>query len=106
MSDLQSTIDAAWEARDGVNARTAGAVREAVEAALELLDSGKARVAEKTGDDWTVHQWLKKAVLLSFRLNPNAVMGADAGRSTAPFVNYRTGALAAFLDAALLKKAA
>jgi 2,3,4,5-tetrahydropyridine-2-carboxylate N-succinyltransferase len=79
MSDLQSTIDAAWEARDGVNARTAGAVREAVEAALELLDSGKARVAEKTGDDWTVHQWLKKAVLLSFRLNPNAVMGADTG---------------------------
>jgi 2,3,4,5-tetrahydropyridine-2-carboxylate N-succinyltransferase len=79
MSDLQSTIEAAWEARDGVNAKTTGAVREAVEAALALLDSGKARVAEKTGNDWTVHQWLKKAVLLSFRLNPNTVMGADTG---------------------------
>jgi 2,3,4,5-tetrahydropyridine-2-carboxylate N-succinyltransferase len=79
MSDLQSTIEAAWEARDGVNAQTTGAVREAVEAALALLDSGKARVAEKTGNDWTVHQWLKKAVLLSFRLSPNTLMGVDTG---------------------------
>jgi 2,3,4,5-tetrahydropyridine-2-carboxylate N-succinyltransferase len=79
MSDLQSTIEAAWEARAEVSFETKGAVREAVEAALELLDSGKARVAEKTGNDWTVHQWLKKAVLLSFRLNPNSVMGADTG---------------------------
>jgi 2,3,4,5-tetrahydropyridine-2-carboxylate N-succinyltransferase len=79
MSDLQSTIEAAWEARAEVNFETRGAVREAVDAALELLDSGKARVAEKAGNDWTVHQWLKKAVLLSFRLNPNSVMGADTG---------------------------
>ena len=79
MSDLQSAIETAWEARAEVNLQTRGQVREAVEAALELLDSGKARVAEKTGDDWTVHQWLKKAVLLSFRLNPNTVMGADSG---------------------------
>jgi 2,3,4,5-tetrahydropyridine-2-carboxylate N-succinyltransferase len=83
MSDLQSTIEAAWEARAEVNVQTKGAVREAVEAALGLLDSGKARVAEKTGPEsnsgWTVHQWLKKAVLLSFRLNPNTVMGADTG---------------------------
>ena len=79
MSDLQSTIEAAWEARADVNVQTKGAVRDAVEAALALLDSGKARVAEKTGNDWTVHQWLKKAVLLSFRLNPNTVMGADTG---------------------------
>jgi 2,3,4,5-tetrahydropyridine-2-carboxylate N-succinyltransferase len=83
MSDLQSTIEAAWEARAEVNAATKGAVRDAVEAALALLDSGKARVAEKTGPEsnsgWTVHQWLKKAVLLSFRLNPNMVMGADTG---------------------------
>jgi 2,3,4,5-tetrahydropyridine-2-carboxylate N-succinyltransferase len=79
MSDLQSTIEAAWDARDGVNVSTTGAVREAVEAALGLLDSGKARVAEKLGNDWTVNQWLKKAVLLSFRLNPNSVMGADTG---------------------------
>jgi len=79
MSDLQSTIEAAWDARDGVSAATQGAVREAVDAALGLLDSGKARVAEKVGNDWSVNQWLKKAVLLSFRLNPNSVMGADAG---------------------------
>jgi len=79
MSDLQSAVEAAWDARDGVNVKTAGAVRDAVEAALALLDSGKARVAEKTGNDWVVHQWLKKAVLLSFRLNPNTVMGADTG---------------------------
>ncbi len=79
MSDLQSVIEAAWDARDGVNASTQGAVREAVDAALALLDSGRARVAEKVGNDWTVNQWLKKAVLLSFRLNPNAVMGADSG---------------------------
>jgi 2,3,4,5-tetrahydropyridine-2-carboxylate N-succinyltransferase len=83
MSDLQSTIEAAWEARAEVNFETKGPVREAVEAALALLDSGKARVAEKTGPEsnsgWTVHQWLKKAVLLSFRLNPNTVMGADTG---------------------------
>jgi 2,3,4,5-tetrahydropyridine-2-carboxylate N-succinyltransferase len=79
MSDLQSTIEAAWDARDGVNAKTTGAVRAAVEAALALLDCGKARVAEKTANDWVVHQWLKKAVLLSFRLNPNTLMGADTG---------------------------
>jgi 2,3,4,5-tetrahydropyridine-2,6-dicarboxylate N-succinyltransferase len=79
MSDLQSTIEAAWEARAEVSFETRGAVREAVEAALNLLDSGQARVAEKSGNDWTVHQWLKKAVLLSFRLNPNTVMGADTG---------------------------
>jgi 2,3,4,5-tetrahydropyridine-2-carboxylate N-succinyltransferase len=79
MSDLQATIEAAWDARDGIGARTTGAVRDAVEAALAQLDSGAARVAEKLGNDWVVHQWLKKAVLLSFRLNPNTVMGADDG---------------------------
>jgi 2,3,4,5-tetrahydropyridine-2-carboxylate N-succinyltransferase len=79
MSDLQSVIEAAWDARDGVNAKTQGPVREAVAEALGQLDSGQARVAEKIGNDWTVHQWLKKAVLLSFRLNPNTVMGTDTG---------------------------
>ena len=76
---LQTTIEAAWEARDGVNAQTVGEVRDAVNAALELLDGGKARVAEPGADGWQVNQWLKKAVLLSFRLNPNRVMGADTG---------------------------
>ena len=67
---LSAIVDAAWEARDTVSAATRGEVRDAVEAALDLLDSGRARVAEKAGGAWTVNQWLKKAVLLSFRLNP------------------------------------
>ncbi|MCL4766636.1 MAG: 2,3,4,5-tetrahydropyridine-2,6-dicarboxylate N-succinyltransferase [Hyphomicrobiaceae bacterium] len=80
--DLQRTIDAAWEARDGVSPATRGAVRDAVETALGMLDGGKARVAEKIDSDWTVHQWLKKAVLLSFRLNDMAAIpGAPGGAS-------------------------
>src|SRR3546814_7096404 len=66
-SDLQATIDAAWEGRDGISPATKGAARDAIEAALDLLDSGEARVAEKGPDGWRVNQWLKKAVLLSFR---------------------------------------
>ena len=70
MSDLENTINAAWEDRDNINIATQGEVREAVMDALEALDSGKARVAEQRGvGDWVVNQWLKKAVLLSFRLN-------------------------------------
>jgi 2,3,4,5-tetrahydropyridine-2-carboxylate N-succinyltransferase len=67
-SDLEKTIDAAWEDRENVNPSTKGAVRDAVEAALDALDSGTLRVAEKIDGTWTVHQWAKKAVLLSFRL--------------------------------------
>ena len=67
--NLQRTIEAAWEAREGINAQTKGAQREAVETALDMLDKGTARVAEKTSGAWIVNQWLKKAVLLSFRLN-------------------------------------
>ena len=67
-SDLEKTIDAAWEDRENVSPATKGAVRDAVEAALDALDSGKLRVAEKIDGKWTVHQWAKKAVLLSFRL--------------------------------------
>jgi 2,3,4,5-tetrahydropyridine-2-carboxylate N-succinyltransferase len=81
MDDLKATIDAAWDARDGVNFSTSGAVREAVNAALSLLDSGALRVAEKHGHDWRVNQWLKKAVLLSFRLNDMAVIGGGPGRA-------------------------
>ncbi|MBL8598574.1 MAG: 2,3,4,5-tetrahydropyridine-2,6-dicarboxylate N-succinyltransferase [Devosia sp.] len=77
---LAATIDAAWEARAGISASTQGDVRDAVNAALELLDTGKARVAEKASDGgWTVNQWLKKAVLLSFRLNDNAVIQGPGG---------------------------
>ncbi|BAE52677.1 2,3,4,5-tetrahydropyridine-2,6-dicarboxylate N-succinyltransferase [Paramagnetospirillum magneticum] len=77
---LEKTIDAAWEARDGINLQTKGEVRDAVEAALDALDSGSLRVAAK-GDDgkWVVNQWLKKAVLLSFRLSDNKVMGDGPG---------------------------
>jgi 2,3,4,5-tetrahydropyridine-2-carboxylate N-succinyltransferase len=81
MSDLQTTIEQAWEGRDKINLETKGAVRDAVNAALELLDSGKARVAEKSGGSWVVHQWLKKAVLLSFRLNDMTLIGGGPGKS-------------------------
>ena len=78
--DLASTIEEAFEARAGVTSTTRGPVRDAVEAALELLDTGRARVAEKGPDGtWQVHQWLKKAVLLSFRLNDNAVIAGPGG---------------------------
>ncbi|WP_438731865.1 2,3,4,5-tetrahydropyridine-2,6-dicarboxylate N-succinyltransferase [Parasphingorhabdus sp. DH2-15] len=81
-NDLQSTINAAWDARDTLGHSTQGAVRDGVNEALALLDSGEARVAEKIGGDWQVNQWLKKAVLLSFRLNDNDVM--QAGSAGAP----------------------
>jgi 2,3,4,5-tetrahydropyridine-2-carboxylate N-succinyltransferase len=68
-TELQRVIDDAWEARDGLSAATRNTVREAVEAALEALDEGRLRVAEKASGEWRVNQWLKKAVLLSFRLN-------------------------------------
>lgn len=78
LSDLQTEIEAAWEARADVSAATTGPVRTAVEEALRLLDSGEVRVAEKIDGEWVTHQWLKKAVLLSFRLNPNTVMRSGA----------------------------
>jgi len=82
-SALESTINAAFDARDGVSTATRGEVREAVEQALESLDKGEVRVAERGADgSWQVHQWLKKAVLLSFRLNDMAaISGAPGGAS-------------------------
>ena len=76
---MQATSDAAWEDRDNVGLDTQGAVREAVVEALNLLDGGKARVAEKGADGWVVNQWLKKAVLLSFRLNDMAPIEGGPG---------------------------
>ena len=74
-ADLEQAIDTAFDNRDAVNADTKGEVREAVEEALSMLDSGQARVAEPLGGhQWQVNQWLKKAVLLSFRLNDMVVM--------------------------------
>ncbi len=77
--DLAQQIDTAFEARAEINSSTKGAVRDAVETALDLLDSGKARVAEKGADGWVVNQWLKKAVLLSFRLNDNTLIEGGPG---------------------------
>jgi 2,3,4,5-tetrahydropyridine-2-carboxylate N-succinyltransferase len=71
-ADLQSTVEAAWEDRDTLGPDTHGAIRTAVDRALDLLDAGQLRVAQKGEGGWTVNQWLKKAVLLSFRLNPMA----------------------------------
>ncbi len=79
---LQSAIEAAWDARDTLTVTTKGEVRDAVEAAIEGLDNGSFRVAEKLDGNWTVYQWLKKAVLLSFRLNDNVVV--DNGSAGSP----------------------
>ena len=80
--DLAKTIDEAFEARAGINFQTTGEVREAVEQALALLDTGTVRVAEKIDGTWQVNQWLKKAVLLNFRLNDNRLIeGAPGGSS-------------------------
>ncbi|MGB3317933.1 MAG: 2,3,4,5-tetrahydropyridine-2,6-dicarboxylate N-succinyltransferase [Sphingopyxis granuli] len=82
-TDLQKTIEAAWDARDTVGVTTRGPVRDAVEAALGGLDDGSLRVAER--DDagtWQVNQWLKKAVLLSFRLNDMALIEGGPGGAT------------------------
>jgi 2,3,4,5-tetrahydropyridine-2-carboxylate N-succinyltransferase len=73
-ADLAKTIDAAWDARDTLNTSTKGEVRDAVEAALEGLDSGQMRVAEQGAGGWQVNQWLKKAVLLSFKLTDNSII--------------------------------
>ena len=76
---LQATIDTAWDARDTISTATTGDIRDAVNEALAMLDDGTARVAEPVGDGWQVNQWLKKAVLLSFRLNDNAIMPGPGG---------------------------
>ena len=79
---LATIIDAAWDARDSISSATQGEVRDAVQTALAGLDDGSLRVAEKLSGSWQVHQWLKKAVLLSFRLNDNVLV--DGGASGAP----------------------
>ena len=82
LASLEKTIDRAFDERDAVSTATRGEVREAVETALDLLDRGEARVAEREeGGAWRVNQWLKKAVLLSFRLNPMEVVRGGPGES-------------------------
>jgi 2,3,4,5-tetrahydropyridine-2,6-dicarboxylate N-succinyltransferase len=83
LADLEKTIEAAFAARDKIGASTKGEVREAVEAALELLDRGEARVAERQPDGkWKVNQWLKQAVLLSFRLNDMSMIPGGPGQAS------------------------
>ncbi len=82
MSDLaafKDDIEAAWEARDTLNTEYRGKYREAVQGALEMIDCGRFRVADKADGQWVVHDWLKKAVLLSFRLNANQLMHTGRG---------------------------
>ncbi|MDJ0951335.1 MAG: 2,3,4,5-tetrahydropyridine-2,6-dicarboxylate N-succinyltransferase [Alphaproteobacteria bacterium] len=81
-TDLQGVIEAAWERRDEISPATTGEVRDAVEAALESLDDGRLRVAEKRDGGWHVNQWAKKAVLLSFRLNDMAEIPGGPGDRT------------------------
>lgn len=73
-TQFQNIIDAAWENRTSLSTQTKGEVRETVDFVLSELDKGAMRVASKEGGKWQVHQWLKKAILLSFRLNDNALM--------------------------------
>jgi len=79
---LQSIIEAAWDDRAALSADTKGEQREAVDTAIMGLDDGTFRVAEKVGQDWIVHQWLKKAVLLGFRLEANTIMPGGPANGT------------------------
>jgi len=81
-ADLETTITDAFDARDTISTSTTGEVRDAVNEALGLLDSGKVRVASKETGEWVVHQWLKKAVLLSFRLNDMELIAGGPGNNT------------------------
>ena len=80
LATLEKTLEQAFEDRDAISTSTRGEVREAIETALDLLDRGEVRVAEKQADgSWHVNQWLKKAVLLSFRINPMEIIKGGPG---------------------------
>ena len=78
-ADVKTLVDDAWKDRENITPDTTGKHRDAIEAGLKLLDSGQARVAEKATNGWTVNQWLKKAVLLSFRLNDMSAINNSPG---------------------------
>lgn len=80
-ADLQATIEKSWDNKDSISTDTQGEQRDAVNEALSLLDSGTLRVASPSDNGWVVHQWLKKAVLLSFRLNKNRVISGGPGNA-------------------------
>ena len=77
MSELKKIIEEAFENRDQINAQTKGEIRDSVDETLNQLDTGLIRVCEKNGNDWIVNQWIKKAILLSFRLNDNEIIKAS-----------------------------
>src|SRR5262249_48792860 len=82
ISSLKTAVESAWESRENISAATTGLVRDAVTETLNLLDSGKLRVAEKKNGAWAVNAWAKQAVLLSFRLNDmTTITGAPGGAS-------------------------
>ncbi|MDR3506353.1 MAG: 2,3,4,5-tetrahydropyridine-2,6-dicarboxylate N-succinyltransferase [Caulobacteraceae bacterium] len=84
LHDLEQAIEQAWEARAEISDTTKGFIRESVEESLSLLDDGSVRVAEKVEGEWVVRQWLKKAVLLSFRLHANTLMTGPGGLTHEP----------------------
>jgi 2,3,4,5-tetrahydropyridine-2-carboxylate N-succinyltransferase len=101
MDNLQSTIDAAWDGRAGLDPSIAApAVREAVAHVLAELDAGRLRVAEKRDGAWITHQWIKKAVLLSFRLSDNAPIGLSGPAAPFRFYDKVPTKFAGFDDAA------
>ena len=77
MSELKKIIEDAFDNRDQINTQTNGEIRNSVDETLNQLDAGEIRVCEKNGDDWIVNQWIKKAILLSFRLNDNEIIKAS-----------------------------
>jgi 2,3,4,5-tetrahydropyridine-2-carboxylate N-succinyltransferase len=101
MESLQQTIDAAWEQRSGLTAeRASPAIRDAVASVIDALDRGELRVAEKLHGNWTTHQWIKKAVLLSFRLSDNAAIGVAGPQAPFRFYDKVRTKFASFDDAA------
>src|SRR5438874_6182047 len=81
MTDLKSVIERAWDERETITPKSKGEMRKAVDRALAMLDQGEARVAEKRNGEWVTNQWLKKAVLLSFRLNDMVLISSGPGKS-------------------------
>ena len=104
MEDLRQTIDAAWERRTELDPATAPApIRDAVDAVIAELDAGRLRVAEKRGAEWITHQWLKKAVLLSFRLSNPVSIGLAGPSAPFRFYDKVPTKFAAFDDAAFAR---
>ncbi|HKT53457.1 MAG TPA: 2,3,4,5-tetrahydropyridine-2,6-dicarboxylate N-succinyltransferase [Caulobacteraceae bacterium] len=84
LQELESAVEATWEERDGLGPTTVGFRRETVEESIALMDSGQARVAEKRDGEWVVRQWLKKAVLMSFRLHGSVLMANSSALTNEP----------------------